>query len=180
MFEKTKIKDNEIDSGYEEWYRSKDTTDDNKIVSLNEFGREFEKVKQKCKALTVHNGISDMKNNDGYTLSREKPKEYTSAIFSKLAYEDLKKAHTETVVPVTRQDFENKKKFKDIGCLKQHRNQQNTEPLSLKQSREYLKEQQKKMDAADTRRIYGILKRDEELEKGNQLWWSYLQQLTNE
>ena len=179
MFEKAKVRDDENDTGYGEWYRS-DKDINNKKISLNEFGNEFEKIKQKCKALVVHQGISEVDNNDGYNLSREKPKEYASAIFSKLKYEDLKKAHTETVVPVTQQDFENKRKFKNMDSLKQYRNRQNVEPFSLKQSREYLKSRQQKTDEIDTRRIYGILKRDEEIERNNQLWWSHLKQLTNE
>jgi hypothetical protein len=36
-----------------------------------------------------------------YDLTRERPQEYSSGIFGNLRYEDLKKAHTETVIPVT-------------------------------------------------------------------------------
>ena len=104
MFEKVKVGDNESDFGYEEWYRKKEVKE-NRKVPLSEFGQEFEKKKRECKSLVVHNEITEMSNNEGgYSLSRERPTEYSSDIFSKLGYEDLKKAHTETVVPVTRED----------------------------------------------------------------------------
>ena len=50
-------------------------------------------------------------------------------------YEDLKKAHTETVVPVTREDFERTKKFKSVESYRRHRAAQLSAPPSLQQSR---------------------------------------------
>ena len=49
--------------------------------------------------------LEEMTSNNGYDLDRNKPSSYSSGMFSKLAYEDLKKAHTETVVPVTHDDY---------------------------------------------------------------------------
>ena len=54
----------------------------------------------------------------GYEIDRTGGIEYSSDIFSKLQYEDLKKAHTETVVPVTREDFENKERFNTFNSSK--------------------------------------------------------------
>ena len=68
-------------------------------------------------------------------MTRERPKEYSSDIFSKLGYEDLKKAHTETVVPVTREKISNnKKQFSSVNQFVQYRDNQDTTPLSLQQS----------------------------------------------
>ena len=179
MFEKAKVTDAANDSGYEEWYRSGEV-EESKKVALHAFGQEFDKIKQKCKALAVHHGITHMGSDEGHSLSRQRPEEYTSAIFSKLAYEDLKKAHTESVVPVTRADFENKRKFQTTDHLQYYRNKQNVEPLSLQQARNYLKVQQQQQEVDDTHRIYDLLKRDKEIEKKNELWWAHLKQLTNE
>ncbi len=47
-----------------------------------------------------------MNNQTGmYDLTGDKPSYYESDLFSSLQYDDLKKAHTETVVPVTEQDY---------------------------------------------------------------------------
>ena len=69
----------------------------------------FEK-KQQAKALVVHKDFVDQNNDDGYNLIG-KINNYDSSLFSKLNYQDLKQAHTVTVVPVTQKDYENKKKI---------------------------------------------------------------------
>ena len=176
MFEKTRVKDDEDDTGYGEWYNNYHDKE-HKSISMSDFGREFEKEKQQCKALVVKRDIEEMGSGSGYSLNRDGPVEYSSGIFSKLAYEDLKKAHTETVVPVTRDDFENQKKFKSIDAYKRHREQQNTAPSSLQQSREYLKKREAQGKEGDTKRIFSIIKKDEEVEKSSQKWWGHLQRL---
>ena len=179
MFEKVKVGDNESDFGYEEWNRKKEVKE-NRKEPLSEFGQEFEKKKRECKSLVVHNEIKEMSNNEGgYSLSRERPTEYSSDIFSKLGYEDLKKAHTETVVPVTREDFENKKQFSSVNQFVQHRDNQDTTPLSLQQSREYLQQRGNNDNKVSMQRAFSLIKRDIEVEKSNQQWWSNLRKLEN-
>jgi len=179
MFDKVKIHDEETDSGYNEWIKTNQVKDTNEKISLNQFGHIFEQKKVECKALVKHNGISDINVEDGgYNLSRDTVGNYSSKIFSKLPYEDFKKAHTETVVPVTKEDFVNKKKFDNLEMYKRHRDSQKVDPPSLQQSQQYLAEKNKHDTQIDSRRAYKILKRDEELEKGNQKWWSNLQRLT--
>ena len=180
MFEKNKLGDDEDDNGYGEWYKSKSEDKNEKVVSLSDFGRVFENKKKECKDLVVRTGVVEMQNlNNGYNLSREAPMEYSSDLFSKLKYEDLKKAHTETVVPVTREDFEKKKQFSSVDSYRRHRANQNTNALSLEQSRAFLRKKQENMNERDSKRIYNILKRDEEVEKINQRWWAHLKQLEN-
>ena len=180
MFEKNKLGDDEDDKGYGDWYKSKSEDKNEKVVSLSDFGRVFENKKKECKDLVVRTGVIEMQNlNNGYNLSREAPTEYSSDLFSKLKYEDLKKAHTETVVPVTREDFEKKKQFSSVDSYRRHRANQNTNALSLEQSRAFLRKKQENMNERDSKRIYNILKRDEEVEKINQRWWAHLKQLEN-
>jgi len=178
MFDKTRVSDADMDTGYGKWY--KDYHDiEPKQVSLSDFGNEFEKKKQECKALVKKEELQEISNCGGYTLSRDAPKEYSSDVFSKLNYEDLKKAHTLTVIPVTREDFDRHKQFKSVDNYKKFRNSQNTTPLSLQQSRQYLRRREAESEEVDARRIYSILKRDEEVADSNQKWWGYLRKLTD-
>lgn len=178
MFEKVKVKDEEDDSGYNSWIKNnKVDEDDNKKVALSDFGRVFEAKKTECKALVKHQGVKEMEENDGYNLVREKVNNYSSGLFSKLPYEDFKKAHTETVIPVTHQDFLNKAKFSSLDTYKRHRDSQDVVPPSLQQSQQYLAEREKNEGQIHSRRAFKILKRDEELEKSNEKWWSNLQRL---
>ena len=178
MFEKVKVKDEEDDTGYSSWIKNnKMDDDDNEKVALSDFGRAFEAKKTECKALVKHQGVREMGENDGYNLVREKVNNYSSGLFSKLPYEDFKKAHTETVIPVTHQDFLNKKKFSSLETYKKHRDSQDVVPPSLQQSQQYLAEREKNEGQIHSRRAFKILKRDEELEKSNEKWWSNLQRL---
>ena len=181
MFEENKVSDNDVDKGYGEWYKNSEVEKTEKVNSLRDFGRVFENKKKQCKDLVVRTGVVEMQNiNNGYSLDRDAPTEYSSDLFSKLKYEDLKKAHTETVVPVTREDFENKKKFNSIDSYRRYRRQQNTSVPSLEQSKRLLQQKQESMNEVDSRRIYNILKRDEEIERVNEKWWAHLRQLKNE
>jgi len=179
MFEKNKVSDDDFDKGYEDWYRNGEVKNVEKVSSMRDFGRVFENKKKECKSLVVRKDISELQNNNGYSLSREAPNEYSSDLFSKLKYEDLKKAHTETVVPVTREDFNNKKQFNSVDNYRRYREQQNTKVPSLEQSKRLLQQKQESMNEVDSRRIYNILKRDEEVERANIKWWANLRQLKN-
>ena len=178
QFEKTKVNDDENDSGYGKWIKENEVSENNEKVSLSEFGRVFERKKTECKALVKYNGVQDTEGgNSGYNLVRDKVENYSSGLFSKLSYEDFKKAHTETVIPVTREDYEKKEKFSSLEMYKRHRDSQNTAPPSLQQSRQYLAERDKNENVLHARRAFKILKRDEEIEKNNKKWWSNLQRL---
>jgi hypothetical protein len=177
QFEKVKVNDDENDSGYGKWIKENEVSESNEKISLSEFGRVFEKKKSECKALVKYDGVKEMDSDEGYNLVREKVTNYSSGLFSKLGYEDFRKAHTETVVPVTREDYENKEKFSSIEMFKRHRDSQNVAPPSLLQSRQYLAERDKNENQIQTRRAYQILKRDEEIEKSKKKWWSNLQRL---
>ena len=179
MFEKTRTKDDNADNGYGEWYNDYHDKEQ-KSMTLSDFGREFEKEKEICKSLVVRKDIEEMGGTvGGYSLNRDAPVEYSSDVFSKLKYEDLKKAHTQTVVPVTREDFERTKKFKSVDEYRMHRASQMNAPPSLQQSREYLKRKEESGKEGDTRRIYSIIKRDEEIAQNSKKWWGNLQRLNN-
>ena len=180
MFDKVKIHDNEIDTGYEEWYKNNEEVSPRKNITMSDFGREFEKTKQHCKSVVVHKGVQDIDySSGGYSLSRNKPEQYSSDIFSKLPYEDLKKAHTETVVPVTREDFDNIPKFSSVDSFIQHREKQATDPLSLQQSKKYLHERTQNENKDSMLRAYSLIKMDEAVEKSNQEWWKNFKILKN-
>ena len=147
-------------------------------VALSEFDGAFERKKMQCKSLVKHTGVQESDESDGYSLSRGKIDNYSSKMFSKLPYEDFKKAHTETVVPVTQEDFANRKKFDTVESYKRHRESQDVAPPSLQQSQHYLAERSKHESELNSHRAFSIIKRDEELERCNDRWWANLQRLT--
>ena len=115
MFEKVKITDDDVDGGYGKWFKSNEDMDEDRITNKRDMEAAFNKKKAASRELIIHKGVNELSyNGGGYDLTRNKPEEYSSDIFSKLQYDDLRKVHTETVVPVTREDYLRKKKYSNV------------------------------------------------------------------
>ena len=180
MFEKVRVKDEDVDTGYGKWFKSNDDINEEQIKSMAAMGEVFDRKKKESRALIKHNGIREMVSGGGYGLTREKPTEYGSDIFSgNLQYEDLKKAHTETVVPVTMEDFTGKKKFDSVESYIRHREKSKPDMVSLEQSKQMMRERNIQNDKINTERAFRLIKRDEEIDQANQKWWANLKQLKN-
>ena len=179
MFEKLKIQDKQQDSGYEEWFRSNKDIFDSSNVSKEQIDNEFERRKAECRSLIIRKDIINSERNIGYDLLREKPEEYSAELFSKLPYEDLKKAHIETVIPVTKEDYDKIKKFSDIESYKMYRDKVMPEAPSLKQSKQLLARKKQEMIQTEAHRAYEIMKQDELIEKSNEKWWGFMKHLTD-
>ena len=179
MFEKVRVKDEDLDTGYGTWFKSNEDINEENVKSVSAMGDAFERQKKKSKALIKHQGIRDLEIGGGYGLTREKPLEYGSDIFSNLQYEDLKKAHTETVVPVTMEDYLVKPKFESVESYMRYREQHRPDMVSLEQSRQMMKQRNMKNDKVNTERAFRLIKRDEEIAQSNKKWWANLKQLDN-
>lgn len=179
LFEKVKVKDDETDEGYGDWLKSDKDIDNIKVNNASAMANEFEKKKERTAQLTVYNGIKDMEISSGSNLMRERLQIYSTDIFSKLPYQDLKKAHTETVVPTTKQDYLSKKKFANVNEYVNHREKTMSKMPSLQQSKKLIRERNNMNNKTNTQRAYNMLKRDEEIKIANKEWWRHLKQLEN-
>lgn len=180
MFEKVKITDDDVDGGYGKWFKSNEDMDEDRITNKRDMEAAFNKKKAASRELIIHKGVNELSyNGGGYDLTRNKPEEYSSDIFSKLQYDDLRKVHTETVVPVTREDYLRKKKYSNVESLKKDRREHNPSMLSLEQSKQLLNGRKSKERVSDTHRAFKILKREEEVNRANKDWWKELQRLKN-
>ena len=179
MFEKVRIADNEQDGGYEDWFRKDDSKIDDKRVPLSQFNNEFYKRKKESGILVKRNSISEINNSAGSNLTRDRINEYSSDIFSKLKYEDLKKAHTETLIPVTKDDMEMRPKFSDLDSYKRHRSSDKISPLSLNEARNYLSKKAEEEGKVNMCRAFKMYKQDEDMERARDQWWKHIKQLKN-
>ena len=179
QFEQNKMEREDESAGYGDWLKSDEGVDDFQNISQAQLGEEIERKKQQMRALTVHKGIQDLHFNSGGAsdLIGETPDSYGSDLFSNLQYEDLRKAHTETVVPVTMEDYNNTKKFKNVNDYKDYRNSQSTTPLSEIQAREYLSNKGKLEDKETTDRAYKLAKQLEESKKKQEQFWSSIRHI---
>ena len=170
-YEKCKI-EMEEDVGYEDWFRSQqdDDIDDLTNASWDQRVSHIDKKKQTLRENLALVPKSDLQSVNiygggstcGYALGQGAPAEHSSGLFSSLQYEDLKKAHTETVIPVTHEDYVNSKKFNNTHDLKVFRD------LNLKSFSYDKEEAVKKQNAQsyqeeedNTHRAFMMAKQDE-------------------
>jgi len=177
MFEKNKLHDDDKDGGYGDWLKSNDDVDMRQL-SFNEMKDVMDEKREKLKSLVVHKDIEEAGNMNHYDLSRDKPEEYSADIFSTLHYEDLKKAHTETVVPVTHEDYLNRKKFSNENEMRSFRDNQDINPLPLGKAQSYNATKEKIQTEEDIRRAYKLAKQDEVVRDINDKWWGQLKRIS--
>lgn len=179
LFEKHKIHDEDIEHGYGDWMKS-DENMDFRTTTMSQMNSSFEQKKREIKDIIPFQEIEEFEQSSNlFDLSRDKPTYYSSSMFSNLQYEDLRKAHVETVVPVTHDDYLQRPKFKNVIELQQHPDYKDINPLSLSQANEYLKQRQSYQNKNDVQRAYKLAKQEETSRKANQEWMSGFKQLTN-
>ena len=181
QFEKNKLEREDDAQGYGDWLKSDEDLDEEKHISLTQMAEEIERKKQKIRALTVYKGIEDtnLYCSGGSNLAGEAPDNFTADLFSSLQYEDLRKAHTETVIPVTMEDYNSVPKFNSVNEYKDYRNSQNIVPLSELQAREYLSNKEKYQEKESTERAYKLAKQMEDNEKKQENYWASIRYINN-
>ena len=176
-FEKINIVDEDRQGGYGDWLRSDEDLDYSEITNKNRLHEKIIQKKESLSSLIKVTNIQDTNShdlNDYQNLGGFVPESYSSGMFSKLPYEDLKKAHTETVVPVSENDYKRVIKFNNANQLQEYRNQQDIKPLNEPQSQQYLNNINNNIQEAGIQLAYKLARQDEEMEKANKSWWNSL------
>jgi hypothetical protein len=180
-FEKNKLYNESQEKGYEDWLRSNEDEDHSSAnVSMATMGIEFEKRKSQARSLIVRKDIQEIygtKSISASDLSSDAPQNYDSDLFSSLSFQDLRQAHTETVIPVTFEDYQQKQKFNNVNEMVNFRSQQNIKPLSEQQALNYLKNREKNDEERSIRIAYDLAKQTELAQQKNQEFWSSIQLL---
>jgi hypothetical protein len=177
QFEKHKVEEEK--EGYGDWLKSENGVYKTDKTNIANMSADFEKHKKHVRSLIVYNGIDDVYSSASGTLLGGEETSFTSSMFSGLSYQDIKQAHTESIIPVTDEDFQNVKKFNNVEEYKKYRNGQNVNPLSEQESNEYLKTKTTMDESDSSRRAYFYAKQLEESNKKNQQFWGKLQKITN-
>jgi hypothetical protein len=177
LFDQYKIKDEAEESGYSDWLKS-DEDIDNRRTTMQNMNETFERKKKEIKAIVPMKELEDYCYNKGTELTGERPQYYSSDLFSKLQYDDLKKAHVESVIPVTHDDYLQKPKFRNVDEMRRNADYNDTTPMALNQAKEYLKQREMTQHKSDISRAYKLFKQDEIVEQTNKNLMSQFQKLT--
>ena len=173
-FDKVNVMKDEDENGYGNWLKSEED------VSQANDASELDRKKRQL-SLMAYKNVNEMSCNSGASnLAGDAPDTYCSDVFSNLQYEDLHRAHTETVIPVTSEDFDRVPKFNSVDEYKRHRSEMMQAPmLSDIQATEYLKHRTKMEEENSVNRAYKLAKQSEQIRANQQLFWGNLMKLEN-
>lgn len=174
-FEKYKLEDPN-ERGYGDWLKSNDDfieMSDN--VTMTNMNKIIEEKKKNIRAVTVYKGVED-------TVSTIKGLNFGSLNdidnFTSEKYTDLKQAYTETLMPVSEEDFDKMPKFKNIDQYRSHRDNVDVTPLNELESLKILERQEREAKKQSQALAYKYALEAEKVKQNDNLFWSALKQLT--
>jgi hypothetical protein len=173
-FEKHRTEDPN-EQGYGDWLKSNEgILNINENVTKGNMNDIFEQKKKQIQAVTLYTGVTDvfastfggslLNGGDNFTTD-----EYT----------DLRQAYTETLIPVTQEDYNKMHKFNNISEYKAHRDRVDTTPLSKEEAERKLLKQQHDMDQQSAALAYKYAQETEKAKQKQQSFWGDIKQLTN-
>lgn len=170
-FDKLENYDKDIENGYDDWFRSQQPDDDHtEATNMTDMHSKIQARKNHLRQLTVYRDPETI-DSGGYNIVREPPTHYSSTLFSKLQYEDLKRAHTETVVPVTNNDI--RRSFRSTDDYTTHRNNE----LNNYRLQDSLAEHTKQVEQENLQNTYRLSQQMERTKEIQKQWWSSLRQI---
>ena len=179
-FEKMKLKDEIEETGYGDWLKSNEDIVDETIANTNQMNEYIQNKKNQLRSVVVHKEFQDVNSGNHFDLVRDTPENYGSSIFDKLQYEDLRKAHCESVIPVTDEDFHARKKYSNTDELNRDRTQDMLSGKEFYSSHEdKLKNMQNTDDGVNIRRAYKLMNQDEQIRSNYNKFWSDLKRIHN-
>jgi hypothetical protein len=170
------LKDSEED-GYGNWLKSDADIYVQESGTANEQISKY-KEQSKTNSLINYNGVCELSSTfSGSTLGDSTGVNFSSNMFSGLAYQDIRQAHTETVIPITDDDYAAVKKFNNVDEYARYRDEQTPCPLSESESLNMLDRRMKEDEVMTTNRAYYYARQQEEVAKKNSIFWGRLQSL---
>jgi hypothetical protein len=181
MFDEHKISSEYEKDGYGEWLKDdsnfKEFDNCNNISKMNE---SINNYKNNNFSVVKYNDFDDslFSSNNSSNLLNDRLDDYSNGdIFSKFGYNDLKKAHEESLIPVS--DNLKRQDFKSINDYKMFRNEQEGSNIqyTLDESNKILENNKKIQDKITNDRAFKLAKQDEEVMKNNNNFWSKIKLL---
>lgn len=102
--------------GYDDWFRSNNGSEEvtEKVTTKAGLNAAIEKHREKQRQLVVYKGIQEMVIPVTNCSELDDAIENYSGKGDYLTYTDLKEAHTETLIPVSEQDYQKMPKYKTV------------------------------------------------------------------
>ena len=172
-FEKHRL-ENPNEDGYGDWLKG-----DEGIMNISEnvtkgnMNEVFEQKKKQIQSLSVYTGVTDTfaSNLGGSLLGGD-------ANFTTDNYTDLRQAYTETLIPVTQEDYNKMPKFKSVNEYKAQRDRIDAPPLSKEESEHLLLKQKSELDQQSAALAFKYAREAEKAKQKQNAFWGDIKQLT--
>lgn len=166
LFEKHHVSDSK---GYGDWLKSNaDIEEQTKQITNTELHEKIEAKKKYARNLVKNTNIRDMGEESYCNITDDVPEEgYGSSIFNKFQYEDLQKAHQQSVIPVTEEDMQCRPFYQNEQQLRHEREHQTIQPMNKIHAEEYIQLNNQQKGAEDISRTFKLLQQDEKIAKIN-------------
>jgi hypothetical protein len=176
-FEKHRL-ENPLENGYGEWLKSDEGIMNINNVSQANMGTEMEKIKHQVKSMVSYTGVKELSANSfaGSSLI-ESTNNYSGG--SSENFTDLRQAYSETVIPVTNDDYEKIPKYRNIDEYRSHRDSTYTKPIDKEESMRILFHKNQQIDEESSALAYYYAKQAEKSKQSQESFWASLKQLTN-
>lgn len=172
-FEKHKMED-PLEQGYGDWLKSDEGfINVSENVSKGNMNDIFEQKKKQIQAVTLYTGVTDtFASTLGGSLLNG------SDNFSTEEYTDLRQAYTETLIPVTQEDYNRMEKFNNISEYKKHRDRVDITPLSEEEAKRKLYMREKEANQQSAALAFKYAKESERAKQQQQSFWGDIKRLT--
>ena len=179
QFESFKLTNEYDENGYGDWLTSKEANSED-TAKCKDVSSIHKIIEDKKRVLREHmlikrKDISEFNNSNYCDLTNSKPEDYSSGLFSKFQFEDLKKAHEESVIPVTTDDYTHS--YSSLEDIRIKRAQQSIDPLKPNEAVKILNKSKEEDNNISTARAYNLFKQDELSKQKNDKFWSKLKRL---
>lgn len=170
------------EEGYGDWLKEEEEEDvcDNKPKTMDDVNRQVSKRKEQIRTLVVRGEVSEYGSLGMYghsSISRDKPSCYEAPVFGNLQYDDIRRAYTESVVPVTDEDYKARKQFSNQDQLQRFRGQDFNEHFQSSDHKAKLREMNLNDEINGARRAYELARQDEQLRSVREGWSASLLRL---
>jgi hypothetical protein len=178
-FDNAHIYNDKERKGYEDWLRNS-PIENEKVNDMKGMNMYIDKKKRELRNLSLieRKEVEEIWNTNNISaseLSPDAPQCYDSDLFSQLSYQDLQKAHTESIIPITIEDYENKQKFNNVNEFISFRNNQDIQPFQ--EGEKYLDNKRKKEEELSVRLAFNLAKQSEIAKQKNNDFWKNIQML---
>jgi len=184
LFDKHYDKEEFNEEGYGNWFKSDDNMYNKDNANFTQMTNNIDNIKQQQKSHAMVRKV-DIEQSVGHNINSSQlhsngVQDYSSGFGignSGIQYNDLKQAFQETLIPVSEQDYNNKKKYNNIQEMQLDRTQNNVKPLSERESFDILRKRERMDNEISNKTAYDLIEQSRKNNDQTSMFWGSIKVL---